>query len=344
MSHVALLSFRLGGGDGVSIEAAKWQWALGQCGHVVTTVAGSGEADILLPGLAIGADEPPTRGELEASLTGVDLVIVENLTSLPLNIPARDLLYEVLRDRPALFHHHDLPWHRPHLAHLEGPADGPGWAHVTINEISRADLAARGITSTVLRNRFDCDPPLGDREMTRRALGLTAEALVLLPTRAIPRKNVAGAVTLAEQLDATLWLLGPPEDGYEEAFEALIDASRAPTVRGLPPGATIHDAYAASDLVVMPSTWEGFGNPVLESVTHRRPLALNRYPVALELLAFGFDFPHLTDIDALSREMRTPNVDRLDRNERIAREHFTLADLPEELTRLLARQFPDLDL
>ena len=83
-----MLSFRLGGGDGVAIEAAKWAAALVQLGWDVRTVAGSGAVDTILPGLAIDAREPPARAEVERAVAGADLVIVENLCSLPLN-PAR---------------------------------------------------------------------------------------------------------------------------------------------------------------------------------------------------------------------------------------------------------------
>ena len=86
----AFLSFRLGGTDGVAIEAAKWQRALATLGFTTTTVAGSGPVDRLLPGLDIGAPEPPGRAELDAALADADLVVVENLCSLPLNPAARD--------------------------------------------------------------------------------------------------------------------------------------------------------------------------------------------------------------------------------------------------------------
>src|SRR5688500_1399628 len=80
--HAAIVSFRLGGPDGVSVEARKWQWALQQLGFSVRTVAGEGAADLLVPGLAIGAPDPPTATEVAGALDDVDLVVVENLCSL----------------------------------------------------------------------------------------------------------------------------------------------------------------------------------------------------------------------------------------------------------------------
>ena len=125
MPTVALLSFRLGGSDGVSVEAAKWADALGLLGWHRYTVAGSGPVDRLLPGLAIDADEPPSPAELEDSIAAADLVIVENLCSLPLNPPAAAVTAAACAGRPTILHHHDLPWQRPHLAHLPPPPDDP---------------------------------------------------------------------------------------------------------------------------------------------------------------------------------------------------------------------------
>ena len=85
MPTVCLVSFRLGGGDGVSVEAAKWADALAALGWRVTTVAGSGPVDVVLPGLAMDAPEPPTAGEMRDALAPADLVVVENICSLPLN-------------------------------------------------------------------------------------------------------------------------------------------------------------------------------------------------------------------------------------------------------------------
>ena len=84
-------------------------------------------------------------------------------------------------------------------------------------------------------------------------------------------------------------MLGPSEDGYEAELDRLLARTTCQCLRGLLAG-DVHDAYAASDLVVMPSTWEGFGNPVLESVTHDDHSPFLWYPSPSEIAAYGFDF------------------------------------------------------
>ena len=120
---LAVVSYRLGRQDGVSVEAGKWAWAFGQLGFKVTTVAGSGIADRLVPGLAIDAvvdDVPALRSEVADALSGADLVLVENICSLPLNPVAGEVVAATLIHRPAILRHHDLAWQRPHLAAPRG--------------------------------------------------------------------------------------------------------------------------------------------------------------------------------------------------------------------------------
>ena len=123
------------------------------------------------------------------------------------------------------------------------------------------------------------------RSALRRRLRIDPDARVVLqPTRAIPRKNVAAGIAVAEFLGATYWLLGPAEDGYGPAAARLLKASRAPVILGWndPSHSAVDDAYAACDVVVLPSTWEGFGNPTIESAIQRRrwPLAPTRWPAS----------------------------------------------------------------
>jgi mannosylglucosylglycerate synthase len=339
MPTACMISFRLGGGDGVSVEAAKWTAALQALGWDVRTVAGSGPVDLVLPGLAMDATEPPTRIELEDACAPADLVVVENLCSLPLNPPAAAVVAHVCAGRPALFHHHDLPWQRPHLAHLGPPPDDPVWAHVTINELSRSELAERGIAATTIYNAFDPHPLPGDRVRTRAALGVGhGDALLLQPTRALERKNVAGALGLCAAVGGTYWLLGPAEDGYGPTLDRLVARARCPVILGPPPaGCSIADAYAASDAVLLPSSWEGFGNPSVESATYRRALAIGSYPVAGELASFGFRWFGVTDPAPLAGWLHQRDEGLLEHNHQVAATHFNLADLPSRLARVLRR-------
>ncbi|HEY5097332.1 MAG TPA: hypothetical protein VII46_04755, partial [Acidimicrobiales bacterium] len=65
-------------------------------------MAGDGPVDHLLPGLAIGAHDPPSRTQLDTALAPADLVVVENLCSLPLNPAAAAGVAAALAGRPAV--------------------------------------------------------------------------------------------------------------------------------------------------------------------------------------------------------------------------------------------------
>jgi glycosyltransferase involved in cell wall biosynthesis len=336
----ALLSFRLGGSDGVSIEAAKWADALGLLGWDVVTVAGAGPVDHLLEGLAIDAGEPPTRVELTDALAPADLVIIENLCSLPLNPAAAAVTAAVCAGRTTLLHHHDLPWQRPHLAHFPPPPDDPAWSHVTINDLSRHELFEHGIVASTIHNAFEANPIPGERSRTRDVFGVAPDTRLLLqPTRALPRKNVAQGLALATALGGTYWLLGPAEDGYGPELERLVAAATCPVLLQSPAGSdpvAIADAYAACDAVLLPSTWEGFGNPSIESATHWRPLAIGDYPVARELAAFGFRWFPSDDPTALGAWLASRDEGLLEHNQAVAATHFNLADLPARIDRVLS--------
>lgn len=333
----AVVSFRLGAADGVSVEAAKWTAALQRLGWTVRTVAGAGRAQVLLPGLDLDAPAPPTAAQLRRTLAGADVVLVENLLSLPRNPAAAQALAAALAGRPALLHHHDLPWQREQrFGVTDWPPDDPAWRHVAINELSRRQLAERRIAAVTIYNTVEPDGRRGRRHRTRRLLGVPRGGLLVLqPTRAIARKNVPAGIAVAQRLGGSYWLTGPAEDGYAGTLAGLLAAARCPVHRGLSPGLSISDAYAAADVVAFPSTWEGFGNPVLEAAVYRRPLVVADYPVLRELRGFGFRWFGIDDLDPLRRFLARPDRGLYDTNAGIARRYFAPATLDARLDLLL---------
>jgi mannosylglucosylglycerate synthase len=303
----------------------------------VRTVAGAGPVDHLLPGLAwpVAADAPAVE-DVRAALEGVDLVIVENLCSLPLHPAATASVAEALAGRAAVLHHHDLPWQRDRFAGLTGwPPDDPAWRHVTINDLSRAELAGRGIAATTIRNAFDLDQPLGSRTAGRAEAGFDdQEPVVVHPVRGVARKNVPAAVALAGRLGAAYWLTGPAEEDYGPELARILATAPGRVVHRSP--TSIADAYAAADAVVFPSTWEGFGNPLVEAAIHRRPLAVHLYPVAGELRRLGFRWFTADDPAPLAAFLAEPDPSLHDHNLDVVRRHFSLDRLRGDLTRLLA--------
>lgn len=336
--RAVILSYRLGSADGVSVTATQWAAALRRLGMRVHTVAGAGRPDVLVRGLAVDAVRPPTQRELAAVLQDADLVVADNVCSLPMNQAVGEAVAQALRGRPAVLRHHDLPWERPQYEHLTSwPPDDPAWWHVTINELARHALATRrGIAATTIYHGFAERSCPEQRTAVRRRMRVGDEPLVVQPTRAIARKGIDIGLALTAAVGGTYWLTGPVEDGYQAELDALLLGGGVPVRRRLPFGVQMPGAYAAADAVTLPSSWEGFGLPLIEAALHRRPMAVGEFPVARELATFGFRWFDAHHPDSLRAFLADPDPALLDHNEAVARAYFGLDALARRLEMLLS--------
>jgi len=134
-----------------------------------------------------------------------------------------------------------------------------------------------------------------------------------------------------------LWISGPPEDGYAPVLERIIERASLPVTLGR--GPTAGDAYAAADLVVYPSTWEGFGNPVIESIAYRRACVAYPYPVLAEIVAAGVRVFSTQQPETVAKFLAEPATVRdryFDANLSRARVSFSLAELPAAIDEAFA--------
>ena len=341
MRTCAFVSFRLGMTDGVSVAAAAWQQCFQTLGWTTTTVAGEGPVDRIVSGLEIGAASGPDHRLLAKAVADADLVVAENILSIPLNMAASRVLGNVLRGRAAILHHHDPPWQRQRFATVaELPPDDPNWWHVTINHLTEEQFNQRGLAATTIYNGFDLDVADGDRDRVRRLLGVDdGQPLIAHPVRAVARKNIPTALAVTASVDGIYWLSGPAEEDYAPTLEALMAQPPCPVIRtpveDLGSGLSIADLYAACDLVVFPSTWEGFGNPPIEAAIHHRPVVVGDYPVARELRRLGFWWLDPDDGTAIKEALAQPATELLTRNRELVEIHLSTQIITERVKRLL---------
>lgn len=326
---VVVLAGSLGMPDGLSSDAATWAGALETLGARVRTVSGAGRADVLLAGLSADSPQQFSKRALEGALADADVVVVH--ASRDLAVHVQRFLHEEFQRRRVLWRHHELAW-QPTGGGMPPPARGVRWSHVTNNERSRLELAARKIPATTIYRLFPA-PAEGDRERARLVMGAAPnEAVVLQPTRYAPHKNVAGGIRLAGALQGAYLLLG--ETG-EEQKEVLGRLAAAAGTRLLDGKVTLEDAYAAADVVTLPSTWEVFGNAAVEAALRRRPFAVGSYPVSLELRRYGFRWFDAADPAPLSRYLARGDDAVTRRNQEVAGTRFDASELPGLLERLL---------
>ncbi len=244
----------------------------------------------------------------------IDLLIPQNCLAIPMHVPLGIALTEFLSETrmPAIAHHHDFYWERtrfsvnciPEYLDMSFPPKLANMRDVVINQEAQEQLALRkGSSSLVIPNVFDFEnPPEQVDEYAsdvRKELGLTEDDFFILqPTRVVPRKGIEQAIKLVSLLkDPRCKLVISHEagdEGYEylgmleqmakeEGVDMRVVADRVGEVRQRDSDGrkvyTLWDLYHHADFVTYPSTYEGFGNALLEAIYFRKPVLINRYSI-----------------------------------------------------------------
>ncbi len=343
--RVGIISTRLAGTDGVSLETAKWVKVLTSLGYDCYFFAGESEwpADqsYILPEAHFKYEAiqelnhdlfddyqrlKKTSAEINRLKEHIkihlhnfivefspDVLIAENVLSIPMNIPLGLALTELIveSDIPTIAHHHDFSWERTRYS-LSGAEDYLRAAfpptlrqirHVVINSFAQQQLALRtGVSSTLIPNVMDftIPTPVSDEyaQEMRGDLGIDPEEYVFLqPTRIVPRKRIELSLELARRIDRKCVILishksGDEGKNYEQYLHELAElldvkvifgSDRFDYVRRTSSDGTkvysLEDAYLQADLVTYPSRVEGFGNAFLESIYYRRPIVMSTYEI-----------------------------------------------------------------
>ena len=258
------------------------------------------------------------RGEIETFIDEftIDLLIPQNASTIPMNIALGVAIAETIRRRhiKTLCHHHDFYWERDRfissgiqdILNDAFPPQGASVRHMTINTPMQRRLKAwRGIDALYLPNVFDFatpPPPPDDYAMSfRRELRLHGDDLIVLqPTRIIRRKGIEKAIELVRKLDDPRLILiitgyeGDEPGAYgdwlrEEADRAGIRYKLIGDVVGSARRThadgrkifSLWDVYPHAHFVTYPSTYEGFGNGLIETIYFRKPFAVHTYPMYL---------------------------------------------------------------
>ena len=390
--RIGFIATRLNGNDGVTLEVEKWAKVLSRLGHEIYYCAGElggyAKEGTLIPELhfadqsifslsqrAFGnyqdedgdalADLIYSRAdEMRAPLRSfirsnhLDLIIVQNALTIPMNLPLGVSLTGLIAELgiDTIAHHHDFFWERQRyqtnaildLLDTAFPAKLPTIQHVTINSIAKARLnARRGISSTVIPNVMDfaSPPPKIDyfNQNFRSDLGLQDDDLFILqPTRVVQRKGIEMSIEIVKRLDLPKPLLYITHLSDDEGSSYWRWLKREASVMGVdvqlidhmigPKRETINDhkiyslwdAYVNADLITYPSLYEGFGNALLETIYVRKLSVINRYPVYnADIKPIGFEF---IELDGFV-------------NEKSVQETRQLLNAPDEVRRITEKNY-----
>ena len=361
--NIAVISTWLRSADGVSIEADKWTRVFEKLGFNVSLIAGRIGSKTSLPNCIIPKMDfmhPKIRlikkmafdsrlddaekkalteliksnvSEIKEPLKNfikqneISVLGIENLFSVPYNIPAAIAVYEIAKELnlKCILRHHDFIWEReyfikhyniPEIMAKYFPPQDLNAKHIVINQTAKAALLqTKNITATVIPDFFDFES-LREKDAYSKTFRKTLKIekdkfLFLQPTRIVRRKKIERSIQLVKEInklsgkDNVLVVTGAPLYEAERYLKELLKQCNEQGVRLVAADSYIklsremdngkkiysmYDAYLNCDAVTFPSELEGFGLPVLEACAYKKPLFVNNYPVLHEIKSKGFDF------------------------------------------------------
>ncbi|MBC8391487.1 MAG: glycosyltransferase family 4 protein [Deltaproteobacteria bacterium] len=301
----------------------------------------------------------------------IDLIIVENALTIPMHIPLGLALTEYIAETriPTIAHHHDFYWERTRFLINSGwdyirmafPPNLPSVRHVVINSAAQEELALRtGISSTVIPNVLDFDnPPLIDEKRAkewRTDIGLKHDDIMILnPTRIIHRKGIEHAIELVRELKDSRYKLVISHEAGDEGFEYAewitknarehgvdLRLFRARIADPLVSNAnhqtaySLWDIYPFADFITYPSSYEGFGNALLEAIYFKKPVLVNRYPIFVrDIEPKGFNLIIMDGFITGEIVQRVKNImESSEKRERMVNRNYNIASRYYSYTRL----------
>ncbi|HSR21496.1 MAG TPA: glycosyltransferase family 4 protein [Anaerolineales bacterium] len=243
------------------------------------------------------------ESRLAEGLRGTELVFAHNVCSLNKNLALTAALLRLSEKQASprlVLWHHDLAWTTPRYRSELHPgypwdllrSDWPRAVQVTISEFRRRELADLLRVPTdrirVVPNGIDVTGFLGigaeAGEIVQRFALLEAAPLLLLPVRITRRKNIDLALQILQQLKkkhADVMLLvtgpaGPHNPANREYLDNLLALRKSLNLEdravfvSAASGRAISDEalgglYRLADALILTSTEEGFGIPILEA-------------------------------------------------------------------------------
>lgn len=257
------------------------------------------------PGIAFAESQRQLASVFAEEWRHFDLVIIHNLLTMPFALAATAALWAWIESspRPRIWHwihdlaasHHDYPEaQRPDFPWELLRRALPGVRYAAVSPVrAREFQLLTGTAAEVLPNGFDPAETLG---LTSRVTSLLERLswpgkteLLFHPARLLPRKNVALSLHLLAELrrrgrKTFLVCSGAADPHHPANARHAADLQEVARTLGVADcvawgdgptpltDADIASLYAAADLVLFPSTQEGFGLPILEAAAHRVPL------------------------------------------------------------------------